>query len=69
MATYRLYFMDARGWTGRTAEIDAADDGEAIRLAAAQEGCDPVELRCGDRKICRFEARAPLVAPRPRPEA
>ena len=65
MATYRIDFIDARsGRAVRVADIEAGDDGEAIRLAAMQDSSESMELWCGARKICRFEARA---SPVPRP--
>ena len=65
MPTYRLYFIDL--WSGRiarVADVDARDDEEAIRLAGAQEGSEPIELWRAGRKICRFEARS-VPVPRP----
>lgn len=65
MAIYRLYFIDwPSGRIGRVADLEACDDDEAIRLAGGHEAFELVELWCGDRRICRFEAR-PRPVPRP----
>jgi hypothetical protein len=65
MATYRLFFIDWRtGRIGRVADIEAEDDDEAMRLAGARSDSERIELWCGGRKICRFEARI-VSAPRP----
>ena len=67
MAWYRLYFLNSKSdRIERVAELEAADDDEAIRLAAGHQGSDPTELWCEGRKICRFEARpVPVAKTRP----
>ena len=58
MGYYRLYLLD--GPDGRFVgfeEIEAADDVEAVRLAAGHEGSRPLELWCGKRKVKSFPAR------------
>jgi hypothetical protein len=58
MAYYRLYLLS--GPDGRFVgfeEFDAADDLEAVRLAAAHCGPQPLELWCGKRKVKSFPAR------------
>ena len=69
MAWYRLYFLNSKSdRIERLAELAAADDDEAIRLAAGQHGSDPMELWCEGRKICRFESGpGPVVKARPSP--
>jgi hypothetical protein len=64
MACYRLNLLGPGGGAERTVEIEADDDVAAIRLAAAQDGRGSMELWCGERKICRFEART-MPAPLP----
>jgi hypothetical protein len=56
---YRLYFLNPRsGHIIRFAEFEAVDDEAAIALAAEQEGPQPLELWCRQRKVKRFEAEA-----------
>jgi hypothetical protein len=56
---YRLYFLDPRGnHILRFAEFEAADDEAAIALAAGEEGPQPLELWCRQRKVKRFESCA-----------
>lgn len=55
MAYYRLYMMavpDGR-FVGFE-EIEAIDDVEAVRLAEAHVGPQPLELWCGKRKVRAF---------------
>lgn len=57
MAYYRLYRLGEPG--GRFVgfeEIEAADDGEAVRLAEAYCGAQALELWCGKRKVRAFAA-------------
>jgi hypothetical protein len=69
MAEYRLHLLDAGGRIERTAIIEAAGDDEAIRLAAGLDDRAAMELWCGERKICRFEARTVAAPSLPRPLA
>lgn len=58
MGYYRLYLLD--GADGRFVgfeEIEAIDDAEALRLAAAHEGPQPLELWCGKRRVKSFPAK------------
>ena len=60
VAYYRLYLLD--GPKGRFVgfeEFEAADDDEALRVAAALPGSQARELWCGKRKVKNFAARAP----------
>jgi hypothetical protein len=55
---YRLYLLD--GTDGRFVgfeEIEAADDVDAVRIAAGHEGAQPLELWCGKRKVKSFSAK------------
>lgn len=55
LAYYRLYRLAEPG--GRFVgfeEIDAPDDGEAVRLAEGHVGKQPLELWCGKRKVKTF---------------
>lgn len=59
MLYYRLYFLHPHsGHIIRFAEFDAPDDEAAIALAAEQEGDQPLELWCRQRKVKRFESQA-----------
>ena len=62
MAYYRLYMMSVG--TGRieaVQEIEALDDVEAVRIAAAEAGAQPLELWCRNRKVKRFEVEAEVL--------
>ena len=60
---YRLYFMNrGSGHIDRVEEIEAADDVEAVRIAAGRDtGNQPVELWQEHRKVKRFEVGASTV--------
>ena len=59
MLYYRLYFLHPRsGHILRFAEFEAPDDEAAVALAAEQEGGQPLELWCRQRKVRRFESVA-----------
>lgn len=58
MAYYRLYRLAAPG--GRFVgfeEIEAPDDGDALRQAEAHAGRQPLELWCGKRRVKSLPAR------------
>ena len=58
MGYYRLYLLD--GPKGRFVgfeEIEAADDEEAVRVAAAFPDRHASELWCGKRKVKNFAAK------------
>ena len=60
MVYYRLYLLSQPD--GRFVgfeEIDAPDDGEAIRACDAHLGPHPLELWCGNRKVKGFPAKKP----------
>ena len=57
MLYYRLYFLSrANGHIERFEEIEAADDGSAVRIARERAGRQPLELWCQGRKVKRFDA-------------
>ena len=57
MAYYRLYVLSApEGRFVGFEEIDAADDGEAVRRAEDFIGGRPLELWSGTRKVRAFPA-------------
>ncbi|MDP9414958.1 MAG: hypothetical protein M3Q08_12935 [Pseudomonadota bacterium] len=62
MSYYRLYVMNrSSGHIESFDEIEAADDAEAVRLAARQAGTQPLELWCRNRKVRRFETERTLT--------
>lgn len=57
MAYYRLYMLSgAEGRFVGFEEIDAEDDVDAVRIAEAHAGKQPLELWCGKRKVKSFPA-------------
>lgn len=57
---YRLYLLgEANGRFIGFEEIEADDDGEALRRAERFRGDHPLELWCGSRKVCSIP---PLTA-------
>lgn len=59
MSYYRLYFIGRRsGHFESVVEFHAADDGEAIGLAADHAGARPLELWSGSRKVQAIDARS-----------
>ncbi len=62
MDYYRLYTMNrSSGHIESFDEIEAADDAEAVRLAAGHVGAQPLELWCRNRKVRRFEPERTLT--------
>lgn len=68
MNYYRLYLLN--GPDGRFVgfeEIEAPDDVEAVRIAAAHSGPQPLELWCGKRRVRSFPATleppSPTITP------
>ena len=58
MIRYRLCYVNPNtGRVDREREIEAADDVDAVRIAAAHEGARPLELWCGKRKVKSFPAK------------
>ena len=55
---YRLYLLsNSDGRFVGFEEIEATDDLEAVRIAEAHGGPQPLELWCGKRKVKSFPAR------------
>ena len=58
MGYYRLYLLsNPDGRFVGFEEIDAPDDLEAVRMAQAHSGQQPLELWCGKRKVKSFPAK------------
>lgn len=59
MADYRIYFMNRfSGHIEERREFIAADDDEAIGIAAGWSTGQPMELWAGDHKLKRWDAEA-----------
>lgn len=58
---YLVHFFDANEHLRRSEAIDCADDEQAITAAARRTHPDVMEVWTGDRRVWRFEARAPLA--------
>ena len=61
MVWFRLYFLKSDRIVSFNA-FEAADDAEALALAAELADGVDAELWCGKRKVCRLEQSAPLPA-------
>ena len=59
MVWFRLYFLKSDRIVSFNA-FEAADEGEALALAAELADGVDAELWCGKRKVCCLEQSAPL---------